>query len=444
MKRTFKKTMSMLFVAVMIFGIMGNMFSVKTSAAKITDYKVGDIIEFGWYPQSEVKDEAIIAELNKIDGEWVSYGYYSGNGNQNDIQQAPGDFMRYKDVVYGTERYRGVVFDAYRPGSTFSETTTISYGTIQARNGYYINTVYWFKYEPIKWRVLDPDTGMVISENILDVQAFNNYCSTYGVTNNYMLSSIRNWLNNDFYGLAFSVAQQNEIDYASFEDLTENLHDKIYLLSANDALNVEYGFKTEFDRRTRGNDYARCQGLIQATHEDYYGKSYWYLRTPNEEVYQMVWSVDQDGVVSEKFYTYNTFMGIRPAMNLNTTAEIKNSEYAVLPEIIEEDFIKKPSTSTINYGDTLILHTDSSKIPVDATIEWSVEGESVAIEPSVDGKTCAVTSKATGNVKIIAKYVDADGIKHISEQEIKSKASIWHKIISLIKNLFGMNRIIEQ
>lgn len=444
MKRTLKKAMSILFAVVMIFGIIGNTGYVKISAATITDYEVGDIIEFGWYPQSEVKDEALIAELDKIDGEWVSYGYYSGNGNQNDIQQAPGDFMRYKDVVYGTDKYRGVVFDAYRPGSTYHETTTVSYGTIQAGNGYYINTVYWFKYEPIKWRVLDPDTGMVISENILDVQAFNNYCSTYGVTNNYMLSSIRNWLNNDFYSFAFSVAQQNKIDYTLLEDLTENPYDKIYLLSANDALNAEYGFKMEFDRKARGNDYARCQGLRQATHEDYYGKSYWYLRTPNEDVCQMVWAVDQDGVVSEKFYTYGAFMGIRPAMNLNTTAEIKNSEYAVLPEIIEEDFIKKPSTSKINYGDTLILHTDSSKIPADATIEWSVEGDGVTIEPSADGKTCSVISEATGNVKIIAKYVDADGVKHISEQKIKSNAGIWQKIISFFKNLFGINRIIEQ
>ncbi len=436
--------MSMLFVSVMIFGIIGNMFSVKTSAAKITDYEVGDIIEFGWYPQSEVKDEALIAELNKADGEWISYGYYSGTGNQNDVQQAAGDFMRYKDVVYGTDKYRGVVFDEYRPASSYHETTTISYGSIQARNGYYIDNTYWFKYEPIKWCVLDLDTGMVISENILDAQAFNNYCSTYGVTNNYMLSSIRNWLNNDFYNCAFTATQQNKIDYASFEDLTENLYDKIYLLSVSEVLNTDYGFNSEFDRRVRGNDYARCQGLRQVTYEDYYGKSYWYLRTPNEDVNQMVWGVDEGGVVSEKFYTFDTFMGVRPAMNLNTTAEIKNSEYAVLPEIIEEDFIKKPSTSTINYGDTLILHTDSSKIPADAKIEWSVEGNGVTIEPSAEGKTCAVTSKSTGDVTIVAKYVDADGVEHISEQEIKSNAGIWQKIVSFFKNLFRINRIIEQ
>ena len=113
-------------------------------------------------------------------------------------------------------------------------------------------------------------------------------------------------------------------------------------------------------------------------------------------------------------------------------------------KVVEEEIIKTPSTSTVKYGETLILHADFENIPDGATIEWSVEGEGVTIVPSEDGKTCAVTSTSTGDVTITAKYTDANGVEHVSEQEIESNASFWQKIVSFFKNLFGISRIIEQ
>ncbi|MBQ8015477.1 MAG: leucine-rich repeat protein [Clostridia bacterium] len=110
---------------------------------------------------------------------------------------------------------------------------------------------------------------------------------------------------------------------------------------------------------------------------------------------------------------------------------------------VEAELIKKPSTSKIDYGDTLILHADAS-IPSDAKIEWSMEGDGVYINPSPDGKTCAVTSNSTGDATIIMKYVDANGVEHISEREIKSNAGFWQKLVSFFKNLFRVKRTIEQ
>ncbi len=122
----------------------------------------------------------------------------------------------------------------------------------------------------------------------------------------------------------------------------------------------------------------------------------------------------------------------------------KPEEESTTNPVIKEEIIKKPSTSTVKYGETLILHADFESIPADAKIEWNVEGKGVTIVPSEDGKTCAVTSTSTGDVTVTAKYTDANGVEHISEQEIKSNASFWQKIVSFFKNLFGINRIIEQ
>ncbi len=41
-------------------------------------YKVGDVIEFGSYPQTEVKDSATVMALNAAPGLWQSYRYYIG------------------------------------------------------------------------------------------------------------------------------------------------------------------------------------------------------------------------------------------------------------------------------------------------------------------------------------------------------------------------------
>lgn len=74
-----------------------------------------DIILFGSYPQSEVRDSALLSALNDINLNWESYDYYCGTGKWNDGQMHPSDYMRYADVSYGGDKYRAVTFDSFRP-----------------------------------------------------------------------------------------------------------------------------------------------------------------------------------------------------------------------------------------------------------------------------------------------------------------------------------------
>ena len=326
-------------------------FSVKASAADITSYSVGDIIEFGSYPQGKVTDSSVISFLNSVAGDnsdWTSYGYYSGTGQLNGRMTAE-DYMRYTDIIYNNNKYRGVVFDTYRPYVT-RDTTSTSAETYQDNNIYNCGTVYWFKYEPIKWRVLDPSTGLVMAETILDSQAFNNCVTStssgyYGDSdctyypNNYAESSIREWLNNDFCNTAFSSAQQDMIQettlvnsaystsYSQYD--SASTIDKIYLLSYSDVLTDSYGFDTSADSSTKrkavGSEYAKCQGLYVDS-----GYSYWSLRSAG--FYEIsICCVSNDGSVGKSFeyygnyYTYNTNFGIRPALNLNLSSEIIQS-----------------------------------------------------------------------------------------------------------------------
>ena len=116
--------------------------------------------------------------------------------------------------------------------------------------------------------------------------------------------------------------------------------------------------------------------------------------------------------------------------------------------------ITKTSTTTINYGDTLILHADigETALPEGYSILWTVEGTGVNIRQSEDGMACEVTSIQKGNVTIKATIVDengeavtgVDGNEISASQQLTSKVTFWQKIVSFFKNLFGISRIILQ
>ncbi|MBQ2963626.1 MAG: leucine-rich repeat protein [Clostridia bacterium] len=112
--------------------------------------------------------------------------------------------------------------------------------------------------------------------------------------------------------------------------------------------------------------------------------------------------------------------------------------------------INKTTTTTINYGDTLVLQLEEIEIPEGYAVNWFVEGAGVSTTVSEDGLECRVTSIANGNATIYAKLVDtdenvvtnADGEEIFDEITVTSKAGFWQKFVSFFKNLFGVNRVI--
>ena len=166
MKKITKRILCMVLSTVLLLSAT----SLASYAATIKNVYFWDLIEYGSYPQSQVKDSALISELDKINKNWVSYGYYSGNGEHGSMGQ--GNWMKYADFKYNGSKYRAVTFSQYRPCSTLDVSSeTYSY---QDDNGYYINNVYYFLYEPIKWRAYYFSEGQpeLVSDMILDSQPF--------------------------------------------------------------------------------------------------------------------------------------------------------------------------------------------------------------------------------------------------------------------------------
>ena len=337
--KALKKSLSVLLSLVMTLSVFAGLAGVLPRAQA---FEVGDTIEYGTYPQTQVAEtpELAAAAASAI---WKSYGYYFGTGNESDGLMEPGDYMRFADFFAGGEKYRAVYFSEYRPYMTgFMSTSPFSN---QDENGYSTYTTYYFKYEPVSWRVLDPSSGLVMAESLLDAQAFQNVTyrdsdgkcyqgidSTVRVTD-YAESSIREWLNHDFYETAFSDAQKSNIrndvaiDYEVWDAdesayFVEETYDKVFLLSAGDICEESYGFNWKWDyhddaRLGEGTDYAKSQGLW-FSREDPLGVSPWYLRAVNHN--NGVYVISKYGARYASYQDRDvarTDEGIRPAIRLS-------------------------------------------------------------------------------------------------------------------------------
>ena len=214
-------------------------------------------IAFGSYPQTRVTDADLTARLDAAEKTWASYQYYSGTGNSADGTMTPGDFMRFADFFFEGEKYRAVVFDEYRPFETGAPRDAEH--SHQDEHGYEPGTVFYFRYEPLIWLVLDAASGMIVCENLIDAQSFQNTVyqngSDYyrdalyaGFANDYASSSLRDWLNGQFYDTAFSEEEKLSLQ-------TEG--DAVSLLSYDD-LNAQNGLNA----LAYGTDYAKSQGLV--------------------------------------------------------------------------------------------------------------------------------------------------------------------------------------
>lgn len=391
MKKIFKRILSALLLSVLLIGIApigGFELSTKVSAKDISSCKVGDIIEFGSYPQSKITDSDLIAKIEAVGKSisWVDYNYYIGTGTLDDGNMKPVDgMMLYKDIPYNGSKYQAVKINQYRPyrtGNTSSE-------TYQYDNGYNKGNIYYFKYEPLSWRILDPSEGYVMCNQIIDSQAYQNFiyyngseyynseaCENYA--SDWVTSSLRQWLNNSFYNTAFTAEEKEQIGTSHLENKSiisiaynsADTYDKIFLISYYDAANSAYGFDSSSDandaaRQLKGTDYAKCQGLYVSSSYD--GPSWWRLRSPNDsygatEVVLGGWAYGYCGAG-------DTDGGVVPAFKFNPKSTIPNK----IGDINADGKINSADALLVLQSSTgVITLTDTQKLLADVNEDGKI------------------------------------------------------------------------
>lgn len=207
----------------------------------------GDYLYFGLYPQT-LKPENVNIFLKDGPNE---QGYYKGNDGY---------------------RYAQVVADSSVSGYKFANDSRILSGT-----------TYYFRVEPLKWRIVGESDGdmTVICESIINAME-------YGDSNNYEESAVRAWLANEFYNTAFNERQKALIKIVNVDNSDcANTDDKIYLPSYS---NVKRYSKAEVLSKT-STDFARVVG----SYVDLLGKGNWMLRSPIDSSTLKVSGYDYSG-----------------------------------------------------------------------------------------------------------------------------------------------------
>ena len=282
----------------------------------------GDYIYFGYWPQTCEKDETVIAKLNEMAGKPPlprdkenPYNWESHEGTT---------YMWQKIVIYNGTKYLGVQMNDYRASGVYSLRSYIM------KNGYFTLEVYWFKYEPIKWKILTTsgNSAFIMSDIALDSFSmqpdrkeenrdglYASYNNSTGVpdgtyANNWEYCFLRQWLNETFYNEVFNDLQKeiiktvkldnsarssNPNDYPKyygygekagknkFADQCKDTDDKIFLLSLRDITTTAYGFNKDVKaedpaRNLQASDFAKLHGAPMNTNDKKYVT--WYTRSP--------------------------------------------------------------------------------------------------------------------------------------------------------------------
>ena len=273
--------------------------------------------------QKETKQYMRVNENNEsdADGRYILFGQYPQTIKSADV--TVGDVADGDGYYLGSdgERYAKVVADPYGSGYTFSDGSSVTDGA-----------TYYFKVEPIRWRILSEDGGsaFILADGILANKVYDTGGSS---SNNYKNSDIRAWLNGEFLNVAFgevaqSLIETTEVDNSasstgdsSNQYACENTFDKVFLLSSREATDSAYGFASSSStsdtaRCMTVSDYARSAGAYMDTSSSYFGCGRWWLRSPYSHS-----SYDARNVIyrgSADYYSLvgYDYLGVVPALNI--------------------------------------------------------------------------------------------------------------------------------
>ena len=322
-----------------------------------SDLNTGDTFDYGMYPQSRVTDTSTIDSLNSISCDMTQYNYYKNADSDADTPSCETISMYYADIAYNGKAYRKVTISEYRP--QFCSQDSSGDKSHQDDNGYNVDNTYYFLWEPIEWQVLSNAGSYtyVMSKMLLDSPYYHKYCAENPTEQKtWETCDLREWLNNDFYNLAFSSNEQDSITKTTIVNECSpfdsdigggsNTTDYIWILSKSETMKSEYGFSNlegaYSDRTASGTDYAKCQGLFVDNGNGVNGLSAWWLRNPGSKIYQAS-SVYTNGKLQGSNNFYSSSVGVRPAFKLNKNIVLSGADIAMC-RITGHDYVLQSSS----------------------------------------------------------------------------------------------------
>lgn len=343
---------------------------------KDSDYTISDdnsYIIFGEYPQTLKASNVTVGTTADEDG------YYLGSDGER--------YAKLNANMYGT--------DSQYQASTGATMTT--------------GTDYYFKVEPLKWRILSQSdtTALIACDSIVRAMAYqseytyvdegiilwwaNGYEYMYGA-NSYDYSELRTFLTGDFYDKAFSSSQQEIIqtttisysgDYEGVSNFT--VEDKIFALSCSEMSGKTWS----------GSDYAKATYL--SVNSD--GTSSAWSHVPENDPasgYVGTYTYTNNGLV----YIDKTYIGVVPALNITLEEAVVTNVQITL----DSTYYKYTGVAVTNTGTTAFYAKYGVGLYSDSAYTTSISKITI---PTYAGYT--FDGYYTGKAGSGTQYISADG-----------------------------------
>ncbi len=197
--------------------------------------------------------------------------------------------------------------------------------------------------DPIEWVVLKKtkDLIIVISKYVIDCLPYN--IEAKDVT--WETCTLRKWLNEEFYKVAFNSNEKKLIRTAGLLNATysgagsyggNNTKDKVFLLSESDMVNPALGFDSfrvidDKNRQCEPTEYAIAQGLKNEFQNNFLTNYNldtvdWWLRNPGNDN-SMAVAVESEGYIPfGGIEVNNGRVGVRPAIGIRIKKDTKTKK----------------------------------------------------------------------------------------------------------------------
>ena len=242
----------------------------------------GDYVYFGEFPQKIKADSVSITDIPALNGVYIG----SDGERYLKVKAAP-----YLGTGYSFTNGEGIV-----PGRE-----------------------YYFKIEPIKWRIIfeEGDTVLLHCDTIIANMAFDA-----GGSNNYFESDLCEWLNGEFLNTAFSEVEK-EIIIERISDGGDNVYTElVYTLPEPEAKEYMYdevnASSMAMQRCT--SDYSRATGVYYTNWTDYhrrYGYSEWWSASAvNSSGEPKAFTIGLQGGYLDQVAVTETKVGVAPFVKI--------------------------------------------------------------------------------------------------------------------------------
>lgn len=186
--------------------------------------------------------------------------------------------------------------EKYQADSSVTKASNITISKIYTFGKYYQNNNMNEKTD-LTWKVIfaDNDKALLLSEKCIDVQSYNKEYNRVS----WETCSLRKWLNNEFYNVAFNENEKEKILLSNFE----NVYDRVSILSVDEC---KLYFDNNIQRKAYPTKFSIKYGARTGTID---GASIYWLRSNKESTRASI--VGPDGGFWDYTVT-NSDVSVRP------------------------------------------------------------------------------------------------------------------------------------